>query len=612
MWLGSSKSNFGHTQAAGGVLGLIKLVLALIQERLPRTLHAEEPASEVEWSDSGLSLLQAEQIWCRTSNRPRRAGVSAFGVSGTNAHLIVEEAPLGAEAERSLLRAPLLLSGRNKVALRAQARRWSDWLFSHPEVEWSDVLRTAALHRTHFEARAAFAVASAEEAAAALLAFSQGKEAPEIGATQPFLSGLESDSLVFVFPGQGSQWPEMGRALLSESEVFAQAVARCEEAFQPYLDWSVESALKGELPLEQVSVVQPALFTMEVALAEMWRSLGCEPAAVIGHSQGEIVAAVVSGALTLAQGAAVVAHRSRLLGPIAHARDGGMAAVELALEEVEERLKGWPGLSVAAVNTRSSTVVSGDRKSLQAWLVRLQDESVFCRMVEVDYASHSAQMDIILEELRQELEGLEPRQTAVPMVSTVTGARVRGQELGADYWCRNLREPVRLDLALECVLGSGPCALLEVSPHPVLALPLTAACEEGGLVVGSLQRGQGGLKTLHQGLSELHLGGYPVNWGAIFPSEHGRLAALPTYPFQRERFWLNGAVGPHHRVHSTSQWLYQVQGVPALRPRPRAAARDMEGFEVRCWVWERRLTGADLGRLRGGFKPARSIASATA
>ena len=289
LWLGSSKSNIGHAQAAAGVLGVIKMVLALQHERLPKTLHAEQPSEQIEWEGSGLSLLQEARAWPRDAARVRRAGVSSFGISGTNVHVVLEEAPArgltasntesnvaaAAEEATSSLPIPLLVSGRDAAALRAQAERYADWLAAHPDVDWDDVSRTAALHRTHFGSRASVLARDAAEATEALRALGAGRSHGAVSEGQ----ARERGGVVFVFPGQGSQWASMGRALLAESPVFAETVAACEAALIRHTEWSLAAVLRGDegegVPsLERVDVIQPALFAMNVALAAVWRSSG--------------------------------------------------------------------------------------------------------------------------------------------------------------------------------------------------------------------------------------------------------------------------------------------------------------------------------------------------
>src|SRR5581483_5527929 len=463
------------------------------------------------WEGSGLSLLQQARTWPKDASRVRRAGVSSFGISGTNAHVVLEEAPARPEAvsiapngdeaaSQPLL--PLLVSGRDEAALRAQAVRYGEWLSQHGEADWSSVVRTAALHRTQFGARAAVSAKDASEAIEALRALGEGRAHAAVSVAE----AKDRGRVVFVFPGQGSEWRAMGRALLAEQAVVAQVIAACETALSNYTDWSLRSVLCADESveaslLERVDVIQPALFAMNVALAAVWRSLGVEPSAVVGHSQGEIAAAVVAGILSLEEGARVVALRSQLLRRLSGR--GGMAVTELAAAEVEERLKAveWSGLSVAVVNTPGSTVVSGPLATVERWVARLGEEGVFCRQVSVDYASHSAEMDPILAELEGLLAGLSPQAGRIAMISTVTGTRCDGTSLDAAYWCRNLRQPVRLDLALSELIGEGHGVFVEASAHPVLAMPLSAASSEcAGVVVGSLRRDGGGMSELLRNL----------------------------------------------------------------------------------------------------------------
>ncbi|WP_453844970.1 acyltransferase domain-containing protein [Streptomyces thermogriseus] len=336
----------------------------------------------------------------------------------------------------------------------------------------------------------------------------------------------------------------MGRELLAGSEVFAAAVDACDAALRPFTGWSVRQVLAGgggdHPPLERVDVVQPALFAMGVGLAAVWRSLGVEPAAVVGHSQGEVAAAVVCGALSLEQGAQVVAQRSQAV--LACSGRGGMALVELPPAVVEEHLASFgSALSVAAVNTASSTVVSGQAEAVAELVERLQEQGVYARRINVDYASHHAQMDPLLPELAARFAGLAPARARVPLYSTVTGEVLEGPELDGGYWCRNLREPVRFDRALQRLLEDGHSVFVEVSAHPVLAMPLTDACStRGGVVVGSLARDRGGRAQLLRNAGLLHVHGHQLDWDRLLP-QGGRLAELPTYPFQRERYWLEVA-----------------------------------------------------------------------
>ncbi|MFI6153791.1 type I polyketide synthase [Kitasatospora sp. NPDC051170] len=553
--LGSSKSNIGHAQAAAGVIGVIKMVLSLQNGVLPRTLHADEPSPHIEWDGSGLSLLQESTPWER-GERARRAGVSSFGLSGTNAHLILEEAPTVAPAAQQPQPSavPLLVSGRDEAAVREQAARWADWLEANPVTPLAAVAATAAHHRTLFDHRAAVVATSVAEAVVGLRGVAGGEPVGVAGSP---------GEVVFVYPGQGSQWLGMGAALLEESPVFREAVVACDEALRPLTGWSVLDVLAGgggdHPPVDRVDVVQPALFAMGVALSALWRSWGIEPSAVVGHSQGEVVAAVVSGALSLEQGAKVVAVRSAAVRAVTGV--GGMALVERPVAVVEELIAAYDGrLSVAAVNTLGSTVVSGEVEALDRLVADLQQQNVFSRRVNVDYASHSAQMDQLLPELAEAFADLKPSKALVPFYSTVLGRVLDGSELDGAYWCRNLREPVRFDRALEQLLADGRNVFVEVSAHPVLSMPLTdGSAEHNGVVVGSLTRGEGGTAQLLRSLGQLHVQGVEIDWQRVL--EGGEFVAdLPTYAFQREHYWAEtaattGDAGSMGLEASTHPWL---------------------------------------------------------
>ncbi|HET8933663.1 MAG TPA: type I polyketide synthase, partial [Polyangiales bacterium] len=560
LYLGSAKSNLGHTQAAAGIAGVMKVVLSLQHELLPKTLHADEPTPHIVWEDSGLTLLQAARPWQR-NGRPRRAGVSSFGVSGTNAHVVIEEAPVAVElpraaeavvTEHGLTPAAdsgklpegwsLLVSGRDHSALRAQADRLSSWLGQHPDARLADVVHTLALHRTHFDVRAAVAADTLEQALEGLHALRDGQHHAALVQGQSKPGG----KVVFVFPGQGSQWFAMGRELLSESTVFAEAVQAVDAALVPWTGWSVLSVLRGETsdslpPWERVDAVQPALFAMGVGLAALWRSFGIEPTAVVGHSQGEVTAAVVSGALSLEDGARIVALRSQAVRE--RCGDGAMLLIERPLADVEQLIvKYGAALSIAAVNTASSTIVSGDASAAEALLRELQSQSLFARKINVDYASHSAQMDELLPALREQLASIKPRAGRVPLYSTVEARALSGAELDAEYWCKNLRQTVRLDLALEQLLAAGHGVFVELSAHPVLTLTLSGACEDrGAIVVASVQRERAGMSQMQRVLAELHVQGYALDWPRLLAPLAGRVIELPTYAFQRQRYWFDPA-----------------------------------------------------------------------
>ncbi|NSL43695.1 acyltransferase domain-containing protein, partial [Streptomyces sp. 8P21H-1] len=357
------------------------------------------------------------------------------------------------------------------------------------------------------------------------------------------------EAVAFVFPGQGSQWPGMARELLDTSAVFAARLGQCADALAPYTGFPLPDVVRGApgAPgLDRLDVVQPALFAVMVSLAEVWRAHGVEPAAVVGHSQGEIAAACVAGALTLDDAAKVVALRARALRALAGR--GGMASVALSADRVRERLAPWDGrITLAAVNGPDSTVVSGDPEALAGLLTALEDDGVRARAVPVDYASHGPHVEEIRAELSGALAGVAPRPAAVPFYSTVTGGLLDTGRLDAAYWYDNLRHTVEFERATRALLADGHRVLLEVGPHPVLTPALqdtAAAAGTDALALGTLRRDDGGPRRVLTALAELHVRGVRVDWDTVLDGHRRRRVNLPTYAFQRERLWLEESGGP--------------------------------------------------------------------
>ncbi|MFI6039948.1 type I polyketide synthase, partial [Streptomyces sp. NPDC051315] len=543
LWLGSLKSNIGHSQAAAGVGGVIKMVTALREGVLPRTLYAENPTPHVDWSAGRVALLTEEQPWPDTG-RPRRAGVSSFGMSGTNAHVIVEQAPddttVRPPATAGLPAVPVLLSARTPAALRAQAARLRAHLRARPGTPLTDLAYTLAVGRAAFTHRAAVLaddVTGLDETLAALAA--DGPLTAPALLAQAVPGGAEP---VLVFPGQGAQWAGMARELLAESTEFAQWIERCEQALAPYTDWSLSAVLRGDegaADLGRVDVVQPALWAVMVSTAALWLAHGVRPAAVVGHSQGEIAAACAAGALSLEDGARVVALRSRALTRIAGT--GGMMSVPLSADDTRARMTPWDGrLALAAVNGPSSAVVSGEAEALEEMYAALVADGVRARKVNVDYGSHSPQVEQIEDTVREALAGIEPRESEIPFHSSLTGDWLDTTALDAGYWYTNLRETVRFEEAVRGLIAAGHRTFIEVGPHPVLAVGLRDSLDAAGAdgaVLGSLRREQGDLRQFLTALTEAHLHGVDVDFETVFAGTGAVRTDLPTYPFEHRRYW---------------------------------------------------------------------------
>ncbi|MGV9855389.1 type I polyketide synthase, partial [Streptomyces sp. NPDC003442] len=544
LMLGAIKSNIGHSQAAAGVGGIIKMVMAMRHGVLPKTLHLDEPSPHVDWTEGDVELLAEARPWPETG-RPRRAGVSAFGMSGTNVHTILEQAPeaeAAETAEAEVADGPVtwVVAAKSNDAVLAQAEQLRDFVAERPELRAADVAHSLATTRSAFQYRAAVTGTGREELLERLAALAEGTKAPGVVRA----SAIEAPGRsVFVFPGQGAQWMGMAVDLLESSPVFTEAMAECETALSAYVDWSLTDVLRGAegAPgFDRVDVVQPVLFAVMVSLAKLWRSVGIEPDAVMGHSQGEIAAACVAGALSLEDAAKVVTLRSQAIAAGLAGR-GGMVSVGLPVDQAKERIAAWDGaISVAAVNGPGSVVVSGDAGALDEMVERLEGEEIRVRRVPVDYASHSAHVEAIHEELLKVLAGIEPRSSEVPFYSTVSGELVDTVGLDAEYWYRNLRQTVELEATTRTLLGSGHGVFIEVSPHPVLTLPVqqtVEAAEAQAVVIGTLRRDEGGLERFLTSVAELHVNGADVDWRKVFAGHGARQIDLPTYAFQRQRYW---------------------------------------------------------------------------
>ncbi|MBM9623499.1 type I polyketide synthase [Streptomyces zhihengii] len=599
LWLGSLKSNIGHSQAAAGVGGVIKMVMALRHGTLPRTLHADEPTPRVDWDAGAVSLLTDARPW-PAGEEPRRAGISSFGVSGTNAHVVIEDAPAETPAEApgtpdhpvaahdapTPATVPWTISAAGPKALRAQAARLLDHLTGHPtdrEPVPADVARALTTTRAALGHRAVVVGTRPDDLLRGLRSLADGTPDADVA------HGTAADgtpSPVFVFPGQGAQWSRMGLELADAFPVFAASLDACGQALGPFTDWDLRTELAGDLA--RVDVVQPASWAVMVSLARLWESFGVTPAAVVGHSQGEIAAAVVAGGLSLEDGARIVAERSRVIGERLAGR-GGMASVALPADTVREKLDGYGDrLAVAAVNGPSSTVVSGEPAALDELLSMLESDGVRVRRIAVDYASHSSHVESIRDELLEVLAPVAPRTATVPFYSTVTGGPIDTDTLDAAYWVRNLRGTVEFEATVRALIADGLTAFVECSAHPVLAVGV----EESGAstVVGSLRRDDGGAQRFVTSLAQAFVTGLPVDWSTLLGD--GPVVDLPTYAFQRRSYWLArasvGTAAPRDPAEETFWDAVEREDLGAL-----AASLDLDDDNLRPLLpalagWRRR------------------------
>ncbi|MEU3019159.1 SDR family NAD(P)-dependent oxidoreductase [Nocardiopsis sp. NPDC007018] len=584
LWLGSLKSNIGHPQAAAGVAGVVKAVEALRRGVMPPTLHADRPSAHVDWEDGGVRLLQEPRSWT-PEGRPRRAAVSSFGMSGTNAHLILEQAPEPrtdppAEGTPDRSRpAPVSgavawpLSARSPEALGAQAARLREHVERRPGLAPADVGLSLATTRSALEHRAVAVGRDREELLAALGAVEAGTP----GASTATGRARPDRRPVLVFPGQGGQWEGMAVELLDSSAEFASHVDACERALEPHVGWRLTDVLRGRAgapALDRADVVQPALWAVMVALARLWMAHGLTPAAVVGHSQGEVAAAHIAGALSLEDAAKVVALRSGAVLELAGT--GAMVSVAAAEPDLRDRLAAWEGVvGVAATNGPGSTVIAGRPDAVALVVEECEADGLRTRTIAVDYASHTPAVDVLEERVTAELSGVTPGRPMIPFYSTLTGGALDGRPLDAAYWFEGLRRPVRFAEATRALVEAGHDVFVEVGPHPVLTPAIQETLEEAGaddaVALATLRRDEGGPVRFLTSLGQAHAHGVDLDWTSLSGPDAVPVP-LPTYAFQRRRYWRPGpGPAPSGREDgpvdaparaSGDAWTYREEWVP--------------------------------------------------
>jgi polyketide synthase 12 len=605
--LGSIKSNIGHAQAAAGIAGVIKIVKCFEHESLPSTLHAHTPSSHVDWSSGAVSLLHESAGWPRT-DEPRRAAVSSFGISGTNAHVIIEEPPIEARSRHSPVRlAPggssaaeqagavledasadgglstggevlaWPVSGRDALSLRRYARATAQMIESRGDLDPGDIA-ASLIARPAFAHRAAVIGADGRELLDGLWALARGDSAPNV------LEGAVgySERVVFVFPGQGGQWLGMAAPLLDGSPVFAAEMHRCEQELSCYVDWSLIDVVRGESGCPDIAgldVLQPVLFAVMVSLAALWRAFGVEPAAVIGHSQGEVAAAYVAGGLSLGDAARVVALRSRLFARIGEL--GGIVSVALGVDEVERMIAPWGGrLTVASINAPTNVGVVGDCDAVAELMQVLSEQDVRAREIPATPPSHCPMVDELRDEALAELASISPVAADVPFYSTVTGGLLDTTQMQGEYWYENMRRPVLFEAAVRSALERDVGVLVEMSPHPVLSAALRETLDgmeaqrAGAVVLGSLRRQEGGFERFYRSLAELWAHCGVVDWRKSPRIARGSRVVLPVYPFKRERYWLSA---PRSASGDARGFGQESTAHPLLR-----AAQSLAEFDRGC------------------------------
>ncbi|WP_167107646.1 type I polyketide synthase [Mycobacterium sp. DL592] len=546
--IGTAKTNIGHLESAAGVAGLVKVVLSLQHELLPPSLHFHTPSPHIPWDSLPVRVVDEATPW-HAEGRPRRAGISAFGFTGTNAHVVIEEAPAAADGPEPADEGPapeptrepysvLPLSARSAQGLMALAARYSGWLAEHPDAPFADVCFTAGAGRSHFEHRAALVANSTGEAGILLEDLLANRTRPGVLRREC----ADPPTTAWFFPGQGSQYAGMARELFDSEPVFAETMRQCAQAVDPILPQPLLEVLyatdrSAAETLRHTSFAQPAIFAVEMALARLWQSWGIQPDVVLGHSVGQYAAACVAGVFSLEDGARLIAERGRLFGSLPPG--GRMVAIFADPDYVERAAEAFPRVSVGAYNGRN-TVLSGPAEDLELIAAACSQDGTRCTWLETSHAFHSELLDPVLDEFETFASQFHFDAPTLPLVCNRTGAVLNAQTpLDAKYWRRHSRQPVQFTESVRTVAGLGCSVLMEIGPQPILTAAALQTWPESSatpLAIVSLRKGANAQRQISEALATTYVCGHRPNFGATQHTPVHTLE-LPTYPFQRRRYW---------------------------------------------------------------------------
>ncbi|MBW4427882.1 MAG: type I polyketide synthase [Nostoc desertorum CM1-VF14] len=568
--VGSVKTNIGHLESAAGVASVIKVVLSLQHQQIPQQLHLQQLNPYVDWNELPISVTTSLTAWTATEKR-RIAGVSAFGASGTNAHVVLEEAPLVQPKTESTTQRSLnllTLSAKTKEALKELAARYQTHLAANPtNLDLEDICFSANTGRGDFKHRLAVLVSSTAEASQKLSAFAQGQEVAGIICDR--IEGATSPRIAFLFTGQGSQYVGMGRKLYETQPTFRAALDLCDEILRSQFDLPLLKVLYPQTEdasnshiLDETAYTQPALFALEYALFQLWKSWGIEPAVVMGHSVGEYVAACVAGVFSLEDALKLIATRGRLMQALP--QDGAMVAVLANPELVKAALEPFDSqVSIAAFNGPKSVVISGKREAVKSVCAVLQEQRAKTKELQVSHAFHSPLMQPMLAEFRQVASEITFSTPQLKLISNLTGELITDEITTPEYWCNHILSPVQFAASMKTLLQKYE-VFLEIGSKPtLLGMGRQCASEEGQVWLPSLRPGQDDWQQLLQSLGELYVRGVSVNWKGFNQDYQPRRVLLPTYPFQRERFWVetvNRAIEVKFlpSKEQNTDWLYEI------------------------------------------------------
>jgi acyl transferase domain-containing protein/acyl-CoA synthetase (AMP-forming)/AMP-acid ligase II/acyl carrier protein len=610
--LGSVKANMGHLEAAAGIAGLIKVVLCLQQEEIPRQLHLNQLNPHISWDERLVVIPQAPQPWLR-GGKARVAGVSSFGFGGTNAHVVLAEAPQlethpetpvqEPERERSLHL--LTLSAKTENALGELVKRYGAFLATHPTASLADICFSANTGRSHFNHRLAVVAESTASLREQLAAGLTGKET--LGRVTGQVTNRQRPKLAFLFTGQGSQYLNMGQELYQTQPTFGQTLDRCDEILRPYLETSLLSVLYPEpgmsSPLHETAYTQPALFAIEYALVQLWQSWGVHPDAMMGHSVGEYVAACVAGVFSLEDGLKLIASRSRLMQHL----DGGGEMVAVLADEASIRDVidlDAQNVGIAAYNSPQNTVISGASQPVRDICAALEARGIKTKPLQVSHAFHSPLMEPMLAEFHQVAATITYQTPQIDLISNVTGERLTGAEITPDYWCRHVRQGVRLADSIKTLHACDSQIFVEIGPKPtVLGMARQSLPQDVGVWLPSLRLGCSDWQQLLQSLAELYVQGVPVDWSGFDRDYPRHRVILPTYPWQRSRYWIKTTGIERQTGLMESPEPNQPDGM-AAQPQPERQKHPLLGNRLNhlappnLYIWETKIDSLYLSYLK--------------
>ncbi|HRH56313.1 MAG TPA: SDR family NAD(P)-dependent oxidoreductase [Chitinophagales bacterium] len=558
IFAGSIKTNIGHTEAVAGLAGLFKVILSLKHKTILPSLHFDTPNPKIAWENIGLTIPRDSISW--PADKPLIAGVNSFGITGSNAHAIISLVPEGTPPTNKFLSVRndifiLPLSAKNIKSLKALSKKYADFI-SHSEHKLEDICAMAALRRTSFEMRKVFVAKDKSELLNKLNEFST----EDLSESEQTFDNDDSVKTVFIFPGQGAQYIQMGVRLATSENVFKEALEEISSIYKKYIDWDLLIEInkpEHESRLNEIDIVQPALVAIEIALAKLWISKGVVPDMVVGHSMGEVAAACIAGNITLDEAALIIITRSRLMKQLSG--KGEMGVTDLTVEEATKILENYSGqLSIAVLNSKNSTVISGTSNALNEVFETLENQGRFNRKVKVNVASHSPQMDEITNPLEQSLSALKPQNTSVVFYSTVTNTIKNGEELNGAYWAANLRNTVQFSNVIQQISKENNAVYIEMSPHPTLIHAIKENLENidtKTLVIGSFSKENEEQVQFYNNYTNLFAANIKFDWHTIYPSI-GEFIELPTYAWQKEYYWIKKST-------TSKSLLTQSSGKPA-------------------------------------------------